>query len=180
MKNSTDLQEIPQTKSSIWNRFLLITIFLVIVALVGGIFWTRYQGEQKQQQFKERAEIQYIDMQRQEMKLFALPLAWSVRKELMRFNYEQIDEYFNALIKRKGFGLIMLVDPSGTIKVSTDRKLQGSPFSRSYPGMNLGSSELVFYPVQQGKSMFLVPVMGLNEKIGTIAFVCTYQELMLP
>lgn len=180
MQSSHEVQEVQSRKPSFWMRFLLTINFLVIASLAGGIFWTRYQGEQKQQQFTERAEIQYIDMQRQEMKLFALPLAWSVRKELMRFNYEQIDEYFNALIKRKGFGLIMLVDPSGTIKVSTDRKLQGSPFSRSYPGMNLGSSELVFYPVQKGKSMLLVPVMGLNEKIGTIAFVCTYQELMLP
>ena len=180
MKNSTDLQEIPQTKSSIWNRFLLITIFLVIVALVGGIFWTRYQGEQKQQQFTERAEIQYIDMQRQGMKLFALPLAWSVRKELMRFNYEQIDEYFNELIKKKGFGILMLVDPSGTIKVSTDRKVQGSSFSRLFPGMNLGASELSSYPVQKGKDIFLVPVMGLNEKIGTIAFMYSYQEFLRP
>ena len=180
MQSSNDVQEVPRRKPSFWTRFLLIINFLVIASLIGGIFWTRYQGEQKQQLLTERAEIRYIDIQRQELKLFALPLAWSVRKELMRFNYDQIDEYFNELIKRKGFGVIMLVDPSGTIKVSTDRKLQGSPFSRSYPGMNLGSSELVFYPVQQGKSMFLVPVMGLNEKIGTIAFLCSYQELMLP
>ena len=180
MKSSTDLQEIPHTKSSIWNRFLLITITLVIAALVGGIFWTRYQGEQKQQQFTERAEIQYIDMQRQGMKLFALPLAWSVRKELMRFNYELIDEYFNELIKKKGFGILMLVDPSGTIKVSTDRKVQGSSFSRLFPGMNLGASELSSYPVQKGKDIFLVPVMGLNEKIGTIAFMYSYQEFLRP
>ena len=180
MQSSNDVQEAPHRKPSFWTRFLLIINFLVIASLAGGIFWTRYQGEQKQQLLTKRAEIRYIEIQRQELKLFALPLAWSVRKELMRFNYDQIDEYFIELFKRKGFGVIMLVDPSGTIKVSTDRKLQGTPFSRSYPGMNLGSSELVFYPVQQGKSMFMVPVMGLNEKIGTIALVCSYQELILP
>jgi phosphoadenosine phosphosulfate reductase len=33
-------------------------------------------------------------MQRQDIQLFALPLAWSVRKELMHSNYGQIEEYF--------------------------------------------------------------------------------------
>ena len=180
MKSITDLQEIPHQKSSFWKRFLLITITLVIASLAGGIFLMRYQGEQKQLQLTEQAEIQYIDMQRHEMKLFALPLAWSVRKELMRFNYDQIDEYFNELIKKKGFGIFMLVDPSGTIKVSTDRKLLGSSFSLLYPGMNLGASQLNSYPVQKGKDIFLVPVMGLNEKIGTIAFLYSYQEFLRP
>ncbi|MEI8187009.1 MAG: hypothetical protein WCG19_09965 [Chlorobiaceae bacterium] len=180
MKNSNDVQDVPPSKPSFWKRFLLITISLVIVILAGGIFLMRYQAERKQQQLTEQAEIRYIDIQRQELKLFSLPLAWSVRKELMRFNYDQIDEYFNELIKRKGFSMIMLVDPSGTVKVSTDRKLQGNSFAKSYPGMNLGASELVTYPVQKGKNMFLVPVMGLSERIGTIAFIYSYQEFMLP
>ena len=180
MMSSNDVQEVPRSHSSFWTRFLLAINLLVIALLAVGVVCTRYHGDQKQQLLKERAQIRYIDMQRQELKLFALPLAWSVRKELMRFNYDQIDEYFNELIKRKGFSNIMLIDPSGTIKVSTDRKLQGTLFSRSYPGMNLDSLGLVFYPLQQNKNMFLVPVMGLNDKIGTIAFLCSYEELMLP
>jgi hypothetical protein len=176
MQSNHDVQEVQRRKPSFWMRFLLVINFLVIASLAGGIFWTRYEGEQKQQELTERADIRYIDIQRQDMKLFALPLTWSVRKELMRSNYDQIDEYFNELIKRKGFSKIMLVDPSGIIKVSTDRKLQGGSFSRSYPGMNLGTSEMMSYPLQKGTSMVLVPVMGLSEKIGTIAFLYSYQE----
>ena len=180
MQSSHEVQEVQSRKPSFWMRFLLTINFLVIASLAGGIFWTRYQGEQKQQELIARADIRYIDIQRQDLRLFALPLAWSVRKELMRFNYDQIDEYFNELIKRKGFAMVMLVDPSGIIKVSTDRKLLGASFSRSYPGMNLGTSELMFYPLQKGTGIFLVPVMGLNEKIGTIAFLYSYQEFLHP
>ena len=180
MQSSNDVQEAPHRKPSFWTRFLLVINLLVIVSLAGGIFWMRYQSDEKQHKLTEQAEIRYLNLQRQEMKLFSLPLAWSVRKELMRSNYDQIDEYFNELIKKKGFGIIMLIDPSGTIKVSTDRKLQGSSFSRLFPGMNLGTSELISYPLQQRKNMFLVPVMGLNDKIGTIAFICNYQELLTP
>jgi hypothetical protein len=179
MKNSNDFQAGPRQKPSFLKRFLLITVLLVIASLAGGVFLMRYQGEQKQKELIERAEVRYINIQRQEVRLFSLPFAWAVRKELIRYNYDQIEEYFNELIKRKEFGIIMLVDPSGIIKVSTDRKLQGSSFFRSYPAINLGSSELVSYPVTKGKSLFLVPVMGLNGKIGTICFAYTYQELLL-
>ncbi len=74
----------------------------------------------------------------------------------------------------------MLVDPSGIIKISTDRKLQGSSFSRHYPQMRLGVLVPVSYALPEGKSLFVIPVMGLNEKIGTIAFVYSYRELLQP
>jgi hypothetical protein len=180
MESSNDVQEMQQPKPSFWKRFFLITIPLVIALLAGGIFLTRYQGEQSLKELAELADSRSVIIQRQDIQLFALPLAWSVRKELMRSNYEQIDEYFNEMIQRKEFGLIMLVDPSGLIKISTDRKLQGSSFLMRYPQMKLAASVPVSYAMPEGKSMFLVPVMGLNARIGTIAFIYSYRELLLP
>ena len=177
MENNHEVQQIQRPKLSFWKRFFLITIPLIIVLLVGGIFLTRYEGEQSLKEFAELSESKSMVIQRQDIQLFALPLAWSVRKELMRANYDQIDEYFNEMIRRQGFGLIMLVDPSGIIKISTDRKLQGHSFSSSYPLMKLSASVPVSYAMPEGKSMFLVPVMGLNERIGTIAFTYSYREL---
>ncbi|TLU51586.1 MAG: hypothetical protein FDX12_05530 [Chlorobium sp.] len=180
MKSSNDFQAEERSKPSFWKRFLFITITLLIASLAGSIFIMRYLQEQKRQQFAAKIATQYVEIQQQDIRLFSLALAWSVRKELMRFNYDQVDEYFNELIKRKGFVVIMLVDPSGNIRLSTDRKLQGGSFSRFYPGINLGTSELESYPLQKGKSMFVVPVMGLNDKLGTISFIYSYQELSLP
>jgi hypothetical protein len=180
MENKNDVQEMQRPKPSPWKRFLLITAPLVIAMLVGGIFFTRYMGEQRVKELAELAESRSVVVQRQDIQLFALPLAWSVRKELMRSNYDQIDEYFNELIQRKGFGVIMLLDPAGTIKVSTDRKLQGSSFLMHYPQMKLAASVPVSYALPERKSMFLVPVMGLNSRIGTIAFIYSYRTLALP
>lgn len=180
MESNHDVQQVQRPKPSFWKRFLLITIPLIIALLVGGIFLTRYQGEQRMKELAELAESRSVVMQRQDLQLFALPLAWSVRKELMRSNYDQIDEYFNELIRRKGFGLIMLIDPAGMIKISTDQKLQGSSFLSHYPQMRLNALVPVSYALSDGRSLFLVPVMGLNEKIGTIAFIYNYQELLQP
>jgi hypothetical protein len=180
MKNSNDFLDTSRRKPSFWSRFVRIGTLLVIVLLAGGIFVVRYLGEQKLQEQARLAESRFVDVQRQDIGSFAVPLAWAVRKELIKQNYDQIDEYFNQLIRRKGFGLIMLVDPSGIVKVSTDRKFQGSSFSQRYPGFRLDATALVSYRVQEGKSIYLVPVMGLNDKIGTIAFVYSYRELSLP
>ena len=177
---SNDFLDSSRRKPTFWSHFLLIGTLLVILLLAGGIVVVRYLGEQKLQEQARIAEVRYVDIQRQDIGHFAVPLAWAVRKELIKQNYDQIDEYFNQLIKRKGFGLIMLLDPSGSVKVSTDRKILGSSFSSRYPGFRLDASTPVSYRVQEGKSMYLIPVMGLNEKIGTIAFLYSYGELSLP
>ena len=179
MKSSNDFGVTRRSQPSFWKRFLLIALPLIFALLVGGIFLTRYLGEQRANELVELAESRSVVLQRQDIQLFALPLAWSVRKELMRSNYDAIDDYFNELIQRKGFGVIMLVDPAGTIKVSTDRKLQGGSFLLRYPQMKLGTPVQVSYALPEGKSMFLVPVMGLNSRLGTIAFIYSYRTLSL-
>jgi len=179
MKCSNDFDS-SQPNPSFWRRFLLVTTMLVMLLLAGGIVVVRYLGERKLEEQRELAGNRFVDLQRQDIALFAVPLAWSVRKELIKQNYEQIDEYFNQLVKRKGFGLIMLVDPSGTVRVSTDRKIQGSSFYLRYPGYRLDAPGTVSYRVREGESLYLVPVMGLNEKIGTIAFLYRYRTFSLP
>jgi hypothetical protein len=177
--NNIDLPDSSDRKPSFWSRFVLIGTTLLVLLLAGGIVVVRYLGERKVDEQARVAESRFVDMQRQDITLFATPLAWVVRKELIKQNYEQIDEYFSQLIKRKGFGLIMLIDPSGNVKVSTDRKILGSSFFQRYPKFKLDFPGPVSYKVEEGKSLFLVPVMGLNEKIGTIAFIYTYRELSL-
>ena len=100
MKSSNDFGQTRQQKPSFWKRFFLITVLLVITLLAGGIVLTRYQGEQRLKELVELAESRSVIIQRQDIQLFALPLAWLVRKELMRSNYDQIDEYFNEMIRR--------------------------------------------------------------------------------
>jgi len=179
MKSRSDF-DFSQQKPFFLRRFLLVTTTLVILLLVGGVVVVCWLGEKKVQEQALLAGSRFVDMQRQDMALFAVPLAWSVRKELIKQNYEQIDDYFGQLIKRKGFSLIMLVDPSGIVRVSTDRKIQGNSFTLRYPGFRLDHMATVSYRVVEGQSLFLVPVMGLNEKIGTVAFLYRYRRLSLP
>ncbi|NTU97381.1 MAG: hypothetical protein HGA62_06175 [Chlorobiaceae bacterium] len=174
-------------KTPFWKRSLQIGIPLVILLLGGGIVLERWLGERNLRKEQERSKNELtaleakaskncIDVQRRDIGLFALPLAWSVRKELMHGNYDQIDEYFSELIKIRDFRVFILVEPDGMIRVSTDRKLQGTAFSVLYPGMEIGVQRPVSYGLRDGSSLFVLPVMGLSGRLGTVAFVYSYQQ----
>ena len=189
--DAQDFSESPVEKRSPLKRFFSVALPVAVLLLAGSIALVYYLGEFRLRDAAEKAsseKLRYeklldersLALQRSDVRLFAVPLAWAVRRELMQQNYGQIDEYFSELIAKKQFGVLMLLDPDGTVRVSTDRKLQGLAFSGLYPGMNAASEEIVSYSLSEGNSLFLVPVMGLNARIGTIAFVYSFEQLSRP
>lgn len=178
-------------KPALKNRFVTILLAVVMVILASGIAVTYFLGEYKLRQAADKAAAERerymravdersLAQQHADLRLFTIPLAWAVRKELIQRNYGQIEEYLNELIRQKQFRSVMLLDPDGTVRIASDRKLQGGSFSELYPGKQITHEGLVAYPLSQGTSLFLVPVMGLNEKIGTIAFVYSFGQLSSP
>lgn len=189
--DTVNLPEAGDGKPSPIKRFFAFAVPILLVLLAGGVVLVYFLGELKLKQAAERATLEKqryervfdersVAIQRSDIRLFAVPLAWSVRRELMRENYGQIDDYFNELVRKKQFGALMLLDSAGTVKVATDRKILGSAFSALYPGLDAGTGQIVSYPLSEGSSLFLVPVMGLNARIGTIAFVYSYQQISSP
>jgi hypothetical protein len=186
-----DTSEKRDSQRSSAKRFFRVAVPVLILLLAGGIALMYYVGEWRLRQAAETAGIekqryerlldeQVLDIQRSDVRLFSLPLAWAIRRELIQQNYGQVEEYFIELIKHKQFRSVMLLDPDGSVRISTDRKLQGSAFSELYPGMNALSQQVVSYSLSEGSSIYLVPVMGLNERIGTIAFVYSYSRIARP
>ena len=189
--DSQDLSvSLPERRSPL-KRFVSVAVFVLILLLSGALALVYFLEEQKlrqateqaareKRQYQEALDNRALELQRADVRLFAVPLAWAVRRELMQENYGQIDEYFSDLIRRKQFRVVMLLDPDGTVRVASDRKLQGSAFSGLYPGMSTVSQEIVSHALSKGSSLFLVPVMGLNARIGTIAFVYSFDQLSRP
>lgn len=180
-----------QERRTAGARFFRVAVPVLILLLAGGMVLMYYAGEwrlreasenagREKQRYERLLDEQALDIQRSDVRLFAIPLAWAIRRELIQQNYGQVEEYFIELIRHKQFRSVMLLDPDGTVRIATDRKLQGSTFSSLYPGMDALSQQVVSYSISEGSSMFLVPVMGLNERIGTIAFVYSFSRLVRP
>ena len=180
-----------QERRTAGARFFRVAVPVLILLLAGSMVLMYYAGEwrlreasenadREKQRYERFLDEQALDIQRSDVRLFAMPLAWAIRRELIQQNYGQVEEYFIELIRHKQFRSVMLLDPDATVRIATYRNLQGNAFSTLYPGMDALSQEVVSYSISEGSSMFIVPVMGLNERIGTIAFVYSFSRLLRP
>ncbi len=132
------------------------------------------QAELTQQLELERRTLirkarEYADSQyNKEEERFGQVLAWAVRGELIRNNLDQIDQYLTELVKTKDTERVVLISDEGKLLVSTDKRLENEDASELY------SKEILSQPVITVKSdvdnrkLLIVPVMGLNKRLGTI------------
>ena len=59
------------------------------------------------------------------LKMAALPLSWAVRQELQDKSYREIALYFQQLVGLGGVQRIALVSREGSVRVASDKKLEG-------------------------------------------------------
>lgn len=68
------------------------------------------------------------------LRLATIPLVWAVRKEMLRDNYDQINDYLTRFIKEPHIKQILVVKSDGSVAVATDKKVEGQhsrPFFRN-------------------------------------------------
>jgi len=120
----------------------------------------------------------YVQGKTDSITLFSIPLAWAVRRDVISGNLDQVDQYFTELVKLKGFARIVLAGTDGAILVSSDRKHLGGRFEALYPPDLLAVQQTRLVETAPGRYVIAVPIMGLNERRGTLAV--TYEPEPLP
>lgn len=102
------------------------------------------------------------------LRLFSIPFAWAVRRELMVGNLNQVDQYFGQLVQIRGFKSAVLAKPDGKVIVASDRKKLAETFSSLYPGVDLNSNEIKLE--KAGNEIFraIIPILGLNKHLGMV------------
>lgn len=125
------------------------------------------QAEARTQQIKQ---IQQMGDARAEeaLRLFSIPFAWAIRRELMAGNLNQVDQYFGELVQIKGFKSAVLARPDGKVIVASDRKKLVETFSGLYPGVNLDSNEIMLDGAGNGIFRAIIPIFGLNKRLGMV------------
>jgi hypothetical protein len=177
-----ELSSATEKRPSVFRKILVVLVLLLLAGLAGAIFYVRYTAEQDMKKLEASSRQErtmligkssglYRDIQKESVELFSLPLSWSVRKELMKGDYEQIDEYFNELVRKEKFRALFLVDTLGVVKVATDRKYIDTAFSDSYPTLTLGEEKIASFDLSDGSNAVVIPIMGLSEKLGTAVVI---------
>lgn len=113
------------------------------------------------------------------VRLSALPLSWAVRNELLNKNYENIDRYFQRLIRESRFTSVALTNTDGTIIVATDKKLEGAIASRIYPTTVLGHYETTVKVLKNGDILAVAPVLDASGKLGDLIIVYSSKSINL-
>ena len=165
------------------HGFCWYLFFILLIVSAGVYLWGYIRAKSIERRMKEREteilqKTQFIvnEKTKEFLKITALPLVWAVRKDMMRGNYEQINDYMERLVQEKGFKEILLVDPRGIIALATDKKLQGQKFADYYPAEILEVDDVRVF----GDSDIIrvaAPVMGINAKLGVLVFTYTPEKV---
>jgi hypothetical protein len=143
---------------------MLAGLLLIVIVY----FWKDIQGRNERKAILEKANIELKSKNHEMMVLLCKPLVWAIRAELLRNNLEQVDIFTSDLVKEKNFKSITLVEPSGNIIISTNKKLEGQPASALFDTAILSTDSTVVISMENGELLVASPVMGYDKRLGTL------------
>lgn len=121
-------------------------------------------------ELKAKVEANADETKRQ----FGIALAWAVRGEMIRNNLDQVDQFFNEIVKLPHTDRVLLADSTGKVRVSTDRRYLGVELSTLVPVEATLPDEVAVRAGPDETKLLVIPVMGLNSRIGTV--VVSYRQ----
>ncbi len=154
---------------------VLVALFVVLVVY----FWKELEGRQERRAVVKAASLQLMESKQEMLVLFCKPLVWSVRSELLRRNLEQVDVLISDLVKEKNMESIHLVDPSGVLFLSTDKKLEGQPAGDGLD-KNLLTTDSITVQMLDSFIVVAAPVMGYDRRLATLVFYYKADGFVVP
>jgi hypothetical protein len=158
-----------------WRLEGVLILMLLLAAMYGwkNIAVRNAEKETLKQTEKmtETTDHLLIEKNRALMRMTAIPLSWVVRTEIPKGNYENIDQYFNQIIKEDHFKVILLAATDGKIMVATDKKMEGANLAQYYPSSFLEQYETTVTHLNDEDLVAVAPVMGLTAKLGVLILV---------
>jgi hypothetical protein len=168
-----------------WHRYRLPIVVAVIgIAIIGWLYVSNgiavRQAQDAVTQAQEsvaaqraewgrQAEARQAAMVKQSLSQFGVPLAWAIRREMMGGNLDQVDQYVTDLVKLDGFEGVTVAKADGSIVVASDRRHVGAAFGGLYAERYLTAEQITAEETAPGQWVLVVPVMGLNARLGTVA-----------
>jgi hypothetical protein len=167
-----------QTKQRVGKSFIvaqwrLIIILLLVIAVAGMYVWKNVAVNRAKAQLTEKAGRIITDQNRMFLRLAVVPLVWAVRSEMIRENYDQINQYLKQFVKEQNMKEIVVAKPDGAIVVATNKKFEGKPVTDIFPASVLQENKLMVSSLENGDIMVASPVMGLSAKAGVLILLYT-------
>ena len=148
--------------------YLLAGVLLLACLYLGyRTYQLDREAERRTQALREEVRANQLANDRHQLSLAMKTFVWAVRNALLQNKPGEINEYFNTLVQARGVREVLLVDPSGKVTLSTNKKNEGVPFR--YPAYLLGQDD-VFFAEKQPYELS-APVTGPNQRLGTLVLL---------
>ena len=115
-----------------WLPYTLaaLLVFVLIYTLIRQNQYER-QAEATQQATRTAVRQFVTARDRQQLDLTTRTLAWAVSNALLREKSDEINNRFNALVQVRGVRELLLIDPTGRVTLSTNKKNQGAALTHA-------------------------------------------------
>lgn len=160
-------------KSFIVAQWRLIIILVLALAVAGMYVWKNVAVNSVKTQLTERAGRIIAEQNRSLLQVAVVPLAWAVRSEMIRDNFDQVDQYLTQFVKEQNMKEVVVAKPDGTIVVATNKKLEGSSVEGIFPPSVLQLDKTTVNTLENGDLMVVSPVMGISAKVGVLILLYT-------
>jgi hypothetical protein len=179
--------EAPASERTPWRTWLLGFLLVVATFAAGALYISgeshvrtletnaaterariESQAAKEREALVARAVAERATLATDLLKLNALPLSWAVRVALQDKDYREIALYFQQLVGFSRVRRAALVLTDGTVKVASDKKLEGKPAAEAFPGASLVDDGPIVRPQGDHLLEAIVPIMGLNTRLGTL------------
>ncbi len=142
---------------------------LLLLALLYLLYRDYQHGRQIEEQrrnLQEQVKANQMANDRRQLTFGMKAFVWAVRNALLQNKAGEIDEYFNTMVRNKGVREVLLVDSTGQVTLSTNKKNQGAQFIERFPSYLLHQQDVYF--VNNVSYELSAPITAPNERLGTL------------
>ncbi len=149
--------------TAVSKKVYLYSVGMLVVLIAATFLWKVFAVRSVEK------KSQYLITSRTEelLRLTAIPFAWTMRKEMQKEDYDQMNEYLNSFVKEPHIKMVLVVKTDGTIAAATNKKLEGTKFSSLYPVELLSPDDIRISRDKDTTILLVCPIMGLNARLGT-------------
>ncbi|MFP5381584.1 MAG: hypothetical protein ACLGG4_04905 [Gammaproteobacteria bacterium] len=179
-RSATLLEKLTATRLPLWVSLALLVLWLVTFGwqslaqkrLTAQLEKDRAamtaQFETDRQALLGRLRSRFDTETDESRRQFGLALAWAVRSEMIRNNLDQVDQFFTEIVRLPNTERAVLAGTDGKILVSTDRRHVGADAAALVGAEALQQGQVSVRAAQDGARDLVIPVMGLNSRLGTV------------
>jgi len=171
--------EQPERKDAVGilkRQWHVLLIILLLIALGAMYLWKNNAVNSTREEVTAQAARVIAERNIEFLRLVSVPLVWAVRGEMMRGNYDQINQYLINFVREPHVQDVILAKADGVILLATNKRLEGTPVKDSFPASVLQVEKATVSSLEGKGLMSASPVMGLNRKLGVLIVVYAAPE----